>query len=444
MFLPDASLSSRAGGRPYSLRKPFILASLLVLFSILLPHSAFAIFGGAAESGFEAVGAVSLAYSGGGAGLVTGILVGDSWVLTVADAYKPGCTAYFLLGDDVGSYTERIAVSEFILHPDYDASTRANNVALLRLETPATRATPMPLSTATSASLLTMDVRLVGFGIEAIGGVVEGVKRSCNQEFESYTNGWLFMNSLTRACGPYSGGDSGSPAIVLEAGSPRVAATCFYFSEEAPPQNAYYLYTPAVLDFISQNMGAVGNSAPGAPELLSPDDGAGAGVAVPVQISWNSGVDPDGDKVDYRVIVSDNADFSDSRIYDFEGLAAVPGTSPMAHAGGALACSCALLLLCFAVPAARKSRIWAVFFLLAVLLSCSNPAAGPTTEPAPTEPVPGPVPSPPGGSPGASPVRIDNSLSGLSADTTYYWKVEAVDGHGSATQSAARSFTTAP
>lgn len=180
------------------------LAGALFFLAALIPTTAFAIYNGALETGYDAVGAVVITYAGGGGeGMCTGTLVGDSWVLTAAHGYETGCTTFFLLGSDASDPEATFTVDSWTVHPAYDAGSGANDIALLHLATPVTGTTPMSMSTAAPTLLVGSDVVVVGFGQASTSGS-EGDKRSCTLPVTAYygTERLLETDCLGVNCGP--------------------------------------------------------------------------------------------------------------------------------------------------------------------------------------------------------------------------------------------------
>jgi bacillopeptidase F len=155
------------------------------------------------------------------------------------------------------------------------------------------------------------------------------------------------------------------------------------------------------------------NRPPEAPVLVYPNDGQ-AGLPTTVTFRWKRSSDPDGDTVTYELLVCPSADFS--------------GCSPVkvaANGKGASATMFAALFLIGGVAVAgagRRRRLATCAVLLALFaFSC-------------------------GGDDGASfaipPDEAGYTATGLAANTTYYWKVSALDSNGGRAESATRSFST--
>jgi len=173
------------------------------------------------------------------------------------------------------------------------------------------------------------------------------------------------------------------------------------------PQTAYFVAVADYASFLADTMAAGPNADPSAPQLVSPVDGK-AGLGTTVTFSWNESVDTDGDAVDYRLVYATDEAFTDATVVDVDGSSAAAAT-------GAALCAFPLLLLVGMPVASRRGRALLVALLLVFLAACPNP---------------GPLGS------------VQREVSGLQPATTYYWKVEAVDGHGGVGASEVWSFTT--
>lgn len=153
--------------------------------------------------------------------------------------------------------------------------------------------------------------------------------------------------------------------------------------------------------------GEVSNSSPPAARLISPQTGATLSGTT-VTLLWQQGPDPDGDSVTNRVVLSQDADFSQPTVYT---VAAVRGGGTAAWAillaGGMLCC--------------RRKRVWAWGAGVIALLLLGSCGGGDDAN----------------GAAGGS-----RTIANLDPATTYYWKISSSDGVGGETFSEVRRFTT--
>ena len=94
------------------------------------------------------------------------------------DSTRPGLAYEVFLGEAVDQHARAIPVVEVRTHPDFDAETRENDVAILWLERPANGVSPEVLPEADSALPELGDrVTLAGFGATSAGSRPDGLKR---------------------------------------------------------------------------------------------------------------------------------------------------------------------------------------------------------------------------------------------------------------------------
>jgi len=166
-----------------------------------------------------------------------------------------------------------------------------------------------------------------------------------------------------------------------------------------------------------------GNTPPSVPVLVSPVDGQ-AGLPTTVDFRWNVSVDPDGDPVTYRFFLDTDPSFA--------------GTVPVPVVPTAGTASSSGTWIRFLFPAAALAlsglfrRGWrvrtavTVLLLFTGLLISSLSSCGGS-----------------GGSQAPGTLVVSHQVSGLGTGTAYFWKVAADDGTDS-TESATRTFSTAP
>ena len=165
------------------------------------------------------------------------------------------------------------------------------------------------------------------------------------------------------------------------------------------------------------------NNPPAAPALVSPADGT-TGTPTTVPFEWNPSADPDGDQVDYLFFLGTDPSFT--------GVVPVPvartkdgKSAKHLEIHGLPAWLPIVLFLSVILLAMKSARHAGILFLAGILgtlviAGCGGGSSAP---------------------PAAASGNITHIASGLATGTTYYWKVEADDGLGTAA-SPTRSFTT--
>jgi hypothetical protein len=178
----------------------------------------------------------------------------------------------------------------------------------------------------------------------------------------------------------------------------------------------------------------VSNSRPAAPQLLSPVTGA-TGVSSPVTLEWSRPVDEDGDPLQFRVSVCNNASFVGAGPdcqQDIPVLASASREIDIRYAGiGMMGSALGLLGIVF-VGGRNRRRLVLPALPVIVGMFLSSCSSG-------------------GGGSGGGVIVIDDAqqgdtvsiqVAGLSSGITFFWKVEADDGKGGTTISNVSTFTT--
>lgn len=167
----------------------------------------------------------------------------------------------------------------------------------------------------------------------------------------------------------------------------------------------------------------VENRPPSPPALLSPLGGQ-AGLPASVTFRWNPSVDPDGDSVTYLFFLDTDPSFA--------GAIPVPVPAPAAQTALTTKTQTRFGILAFGIALSaflgRRKRFRGLAILLvasAALGTWAGPGCGGGG----------------GGSTATSQNAIVHTESGLTPNTTYYWKVAAGDGTASS-ESETRSFST--
>lgn len=151
----------------------------------------------------------------------TGTLIRTDWVLTAAHCLEdatPSRTLFFVGSDATdpasGAFYEVLA---FTVHPGYNHRTLANDIALIRLQSPVDGVTPIPFNVEDLSPYQGRQLQQVGFG--AIEGVQEsggGVKRTHLLSLTKLGDNW-FDSAYNGASTCF--GDSGGPTLMTIGGT---------------------------------------------------------------------------------------------------------------------------------------------------------------------------------------------------------------------------------
>lgn len=175
---------------------------------------------------------------------------------------------------------------------------------------------------------------------------------------------------------------------------------------------------PITVNVSGTGLAAAMNNPPSGPQLVSPANGQ-QGLATTVTLRWQPSTDPDGDTVTYDVYNCTDSDPLNNCVPLVN--VALLDQGPIGgiyYAGLGLGGGIVLLGFAFTgAPRGRKQTVLLLVFLVAssLLASCHND--------------------------NGSGNKI-YEVSGLTADTTYYWAVVANDGNGGVTPSAVWSYST--
>jgi hypothetical protein len=161
-----------------------------------------------------------------------------------------------------------------------------------------------------------------------------------------------------------------------------------------------------------------GNNPPPNPVLVSPTNGQ-IGLGTSVTLSWNKSADPDGDAVKYHVTICTDQNLT-------AGCQAIDVAPAALQIAGLGSMGTGIILFGFVAGGGlKRSRklmlVIPVLLLTGALLTACGGGGGTST------PATG---------------QASTTVTGLAANTTYFWKVVADDGKGGLSTSATFSFKT--
>jgi CSLREA domain-containing protein len=162
-----------------------------------------------------------------------------------------------------------------------------------------------------------------------------------------------------------------------------------------------------------------GNNPPPNPVLVSPTNGQ-IGLGTSVALSWNKSTDPDGDTVKYHITICTDQNLT-------AGCQAVDVTPPALLLAGLGSMGTGIVLFGFVAGGGlKRSRklmlVIPVLLLTGALFTACGGGGGTSTTPATGQ--------------------ASTTVTGLAANTTYFWKVVADDGKGGLATSETFSFKT--
>jgi hypothetical protein len=176
----------------------------------------------------------------------------------------------------------------------------------------------------------------------------------------------------------------------------------------------------------------VANNAPSKPNLVYPLNSS-SNLPLSFTFEWAKCTDSDGDDVTYLLYYDTDSSFTGTTPIQ---IASLEKNLPVyAGIGGGAGLLLSGIIFVGGIKDRRKKYIWLLSLIMAVTLivSCGSGGGGGGND---------------GGNDSGTPQPPSNSnnktyaVTGLSANTTYYWKVVADDGNGGVTESDTYSFVT--
>ena len=263
--------------------------------------------------------------------------------------------------------------------------------------------------------------------------IIPGVNADQTLTITNQGDGYLNITSITPPSVPFS----------IVSGQDGCSGTSVTPSESCTVKIRFNSATPGAFDSsisISSNdpdedlvdVGLLGsatppdNDPPTNPSPVSPANGA-ANMPTTVTFEWTKSSDSDG--ISYELYLDTTPSFTGATPIQ---VASVENNRiKYAGVGNGIGLMLFGIISIGTIRERKKIWIWGSMFIVttALLVSCGGGGGGGSSGGGgPTSPIPV--------------ATVTNTVSGLNANTTYYWKVVADDGNGGLTESGTQSFTT--
>jgi len=189
-----------------------------------------------------------------------GSLIAPQWVLTAghcAEGESPSSLDVWIGGRNLNNPSEgvRVAVEAIYMHPNFSSTFKGslrNDVALLKLVSPVTTITPVPIVSDASESAPGTNARIIGWGTTSEGGSSPTILQKANVPIVSLNTANQYygdLNSSNLAAGFSGGGvdtcqgDSGGPLLVADGLGGWKVAGVVSFGDGCARAGVYGIYS---------------------------------------------------------------------------------------------------------------------------------------------------------------------------------------------------------
>lgn len=234
-----------------------------------------------------------------------GVIINSEWILTAAHVVKNGNTTYQPgqisistgITDLTSLYAPRASVSQIIVHPDYNPSTYANDIALIKLSTPLTwSANRQPIiitdmdgyATSTPAVVSGWGQRSTSNGSSSLQQLYAGNIHISSAIRDNHGR-YLQLASNRESTAPFYG-DSGGPVTINESytGDLLVGLVSHGPKDDPTTGSVYYTNVGYYQSWIASTTGNTTNATLTIPSLITRQDVCTlANVPANATVSWH-------------------------------------------------------------------------------------------------------------------------------------------------------------